>query len=69
MTRRALLFAAVAAPPASGAPTSDADLNEFAVQYNAYVAALRGGRVDLKQWPRVVRAWRKLSPSDQTHAQ
>ena len=62
ITRRLLLFASAAAGPAPGAPTSDADLNEFAVQYNAYVAALRGGRVDLKQWQRAMRAWRKLEP-------
>ena len=62
MSRRGLLLAAAAATPGHGAPTDDAALNEFAGVYNAYVEQLRAGRVDLKAWQRVDRAWRKLTP-------
>lgn len=66
-TRRSVIFAAAAAPvSAPGAeshrvPTLDTELNGFAAAYNAYVMRLRDGRVDLDQWRRVVRAWRRMT--------
>ena len=66
MTRRTLLFAggAIAAAPAKAdprIPTDESALNSFAEQYNTYVEGLRAGLVNLKQWERVSRAWRRLT--------
>lgn len=64
MNRRALLLAL--APVAAAArdekiPTDESELNEFAGKYNRYVADLRDGHIDLAQWRRVQRAWKKMT--------
>lgn len=64
MTRRLVLLAptvAAATPP----PVTEVDkLNEFAELYNGYVGQLRDGKLDLKLWRQVCRAWRKMVPTD-----
>lgn len=63
MTRRLVLLspAAAATPP----PVTDTDkLNEFAELYNGYVAGLRDGKLDLKLWRQVCRAWRGMVRTD-----
>ena len=66
MTRRALFIsltggvsARLSASP--HVPTDPDALNAFARQYGVYIDALRNNVVDLKQWARVVRAWRRVT--------
>lgn len=58
----ALGLAAIAAlsKDAVRAPGDIGTLNRFAEAYNRYVAELREGQVDLKQWERVERAWKEV---------
>jgi hypothetical protein len=62
MLRRAFLlfFVGGAAVARAKVPTDDGQLNSFAEHYNAYVLALRDGRIDLRVWARVERAWSRL---------
>jgi predicted outer membrane protein len=69
MSRRALLLALFAPASAVGAAetdltppvTDEGKLNQFAALYNAYVAELRAGKLNLKLWHAVVRAWALLT--------
>lgn len=64
MNRRALLLAlapAVAVARDEKVPTDESELNAFAEKYNRYVADLRAGHIDLAQWRRVQRSWRKMT--------
>lgn len=64
MNRRAWLLAlspVVAVARDEKIPTDEAELNSFAEKYNRYVSGLRDGRIDLAEWRRVMRAWRKLT--------
>lgn len=65
MMRRMFLrfapFAALAGiARADRAPGELDALNAFAARYNAYIAKLRGGIVDAREWSRVEKAWREL---------
>lgn len=64
MTRRSLLAGIlggrVAAAADIAAPSDETRLNGFAERYNRYVETLRQGVIDLKQWGRVVSAWKGL---------
>lgn len=42
-------------------PSEEGPLNAFATEYNRYVASLRAGVVDVRQWRRVVQAWERLT--------
>ena len=42
-------------------PTDPEPLNAFAHQYRVYIEGLRNNVVDIKQWARMARAWRKLT--------
>lgn len=59
MFRRSLLLLA-ALLPGDGAPTDEGRMNEFGGCYNAYVARLRDGVIDLRLWRATVRAWDRL---------
>ena len=41
-------------------PTDAARLNKFADEYNRYATEMKSGIVDVKQWKRVMEAWREL---------
>lgn len=63
MTRRLVLLSP-AATEATPPPVTDVDkLNEFAELYNGYAAGLRDGKIDLKLWRQVCRAWRGMVPT------
>jgi phage-related minor tail protein len=38
-------------------------MNAFAAAYNAYVAGVQQGLVDLKKWQAALQAWRRLNRS------
>lgn len=65
MRRRLLLacllpWLAVDAAQSRAATDSEA-MNLFSHEYNEYVDRLNRGIVDVKQWRRVVDAWRKIA--------
>lgn len=66
MKRRWFLFgltaAATARPKDTGrVPTTEEELNRFAIYYNAYVNNLRNGFLDLKSREWAKRAWRDMA--------
>jgi hypothetical protein len=65
VSRRAAAAALIGLPLTAGeaerVPVDEDALNDFAASYNAYVLALRSGRIDLDQWRRVRRAWAKMT--------
>lgn len=58
MRRRELLLLAACEPNVP--PVDEARMNAFAAAYNEYAARLKDGVLDLKQWERVLTAWRRL---------
>lgn len=59
LKRRTLLLMPLAGGDMA-VPTDPQRLNAFVTEYNAYVAKLAEGVVDLKLWQRVVRRWEGL---------
>lgn len=61
MLRILILLCALALSAEVRIPTDIDRLNRFANEYNRYAEELREGVVDMKQWARVVKAWRNMA--------
>jgi len=63
MTRRLFLMAPCVpvVKPAEKIPTEPYQINPFCDQMNRYIELRQRGEVSIKQWERVVRAWRRMT--------
>lgn len=58
--RTIFLCFALALSGAQRIPVDMDRLNVLAIEYNRYVEKLQSGEIDVKQWQKVLRAWRAV---------